>query len=85
MGTKKQKQLKEDTELIQKITGKSKDGKKMERHRKAQQDFMGQIRNGMQAFAAVLSAQNDINLLNSMSPGLREQRINVQRQCSSCE
>jgi hypothetical protein len=76
-GTKKQKQMKEDAELVKKITGQSDEAKAKDKdvskHRKATRQFMNQIATGMSAFATVLSEQNDMRLLESMTPSTRNE------------
>jgi hypothetical protein len=76
-GSKKSKQVKADMEIIQRITGNSEKQKKKEasiqKHQKAQRDFMQSATNGMSAIAAVLSEQNDTKLLEMMTPTTRNE------------
>jgi hypothetical protein len=77
MGSKKSKQMKQDLEVIKKITGNTKTQKKrdksMQKHQKAQQEFMNGATSGMAALAAVLSEQNDVKLLDCMTPTTRNE------------
>jgi hypothetical protein len=74
-GTKKSKQMKADLEVIQKLTGSTKQKKKkeknMKKHLKAQRNFMQDASNGMSALVTVLAEQNEARLLEQMTPKSR--------------
>jgi hypothetical protein len=74
-GSKKQKQMKADLEIVKKITGQSKEettkDKRLHQLQRAQKSFMDQVGGGMSAFATILREQNDTKLLELMSPKTR--------------
>jgi hypothetical protein len=76
-GSKKQKQMKADLEIVKKITGQSKEetkkDKRLHQLQRAQKTFMGQVGGGMEAFATILREQNDTKLLELMSPQTRNE------------
>jgi hypothetical protein len=77
-GNKKQKQMKQDMETIKKLAGLTKAGNdskesQLANHQAAQRNFMEQVGGGMTAFASVLSEQNDIKLLDCMTPTTRNE------------
>jgi hypothetical protein len=95
IGSKKAKQLKKDMELVAQISGMSRDKvnekeQLIVNHQQAQQNFMNQVGNGMSAFAAVLSEQNDAKLLEMMTPRTRNKmakqmfQVKMQKMMSTC-
>jgi hypothetical protein len=95
IGSKKAKQLKKDMDLVAQISGMSRDKanekeQSLLNHQLAQQKFMNQVGSGMSAFAAVLSEQNDVKLLEMMTPRTRNKmakqmfRVKMQKMMDTC-